>query len=69
MGGKCGGARQATDDNIIRLMRLMCFVTKAIATSSSGATGYANASQCYIIRTIPLLFSISTDNNQFNSQS
>ena len=26
---KCGGAREATDDNIIRRMRFACWITKA----------------------------------------
>jgi hypothetical protein len=31
---KCGGTRQATDDNIIRRMRFACWVTKATDTHS-----------------------------------
>ena len=31
---KCGGAREATDDNVIRRMRFACWITKAEDTHS-----------------------------------
>jgi hypothetical protein len=56
-------AGQATDDNIIRRMSIACWITKATGTRSeyvvltffNGSSGYANAPECYVIRTLPLL--------------
>jgi hypothetical protein len=55
-------AEQATDDNIIRRMRIACWITKATDTHSQyvilllhGNNGYANAPQCYVTRALPLL--------------
>jgi hypothetical protein len=51
--GKCG-ARQATDENIIRRMRFACWITKATDTHSICNTAfhanscYANAPQGYV---------------------
>jgi hypothetical protein len=60
---KYARAVQATDDNIIRRMRFECLVTKATNTHSEYvyvfifhcSNGYAEASQCYVIRTLPVL--------------
>jgi hypothetical protein len=60
---KYGTARQATDDNIIQRMRFTCWITKATDTHSEyviliafhGNNCYANAPQCYIIRTLLVL--------------
>jgi hypothetical protein len=56
---KCGGTRQATDDNIIRRMRCACWITKATNTHSVlllyGKNGYANALQYNVMRTLPTL--------------
>jgi hypothetical protein len=60
MWGKNGRARQATDDNIIRRMRFACWITKATDAHLllfHGNNGYTNAPQCYVIRTLPVLFS------------
>ena len=56
MGEKCGRARQATDDNIIRRIRIACWITKAtnthseyvILTAFHGKYIFANALQCYV---------------------
>jgi len=55
-------ARRATGDNIIRRMRFKCCITKAINVHSEyvilffhGQSGYANAPQCYIYNTLPVL--------------
>jgi hypothetical protein len=59
---KYGTARQAKDDNIIRRMRFACWITKATDTHSEcvtlfyGYSGYANASQRYVVCTMPVLF-------------
>ena len=56
--GKCGRARQAIDDSIIRRMRSSCGINKAtdtyseFAVLSHGKNGYANAPVCYVIRTL-----------------
>jgi len=49
-------ARQATHDNIIRRMRIACWMAKAADTHSEflillfhGSNGYANAAQCCMI--------------------
>jgi hypothetical protein len=65
---KYGTARQATDDNILRRIRIACWITKATDTHSEyvihiafhGNNGYANAPQCYVIRTLPVLLFITT---------
>jgi hypothetical protein len=51
---KHGTAGQETDDNIIRRMRVACWITKATKTHSElllfhGKNGYANAPQCYVM--------------------
>jgi hypothetical protein len=55
-------ARQATDVNITRRMRLACWLTKATDTHSEYVillfydnNGYANAPQCYVMRTLRIL--------------
>jgi hypothetical protein len=61
---KYGKARQATDDNIIRRMRIACWITKATVTQSEyviflffhGNNGYENALQYYVIDTLSFLF-------------
>jgi hypothetical protein len=60
---KYGRAGQATDDNIIRRMLFACWITKATDTHSEyeillfdGNKCYANAPECYVIRTLPVLF-------------
>ena len=52
---KCGTARQATDENIIRRMRFACRITKATDTYSwyvillfHGNSGYVNAPHYYV---------------------
>jgi hypothetical protein len=59
---KCCRARHTTDSNIIRRMRIARWITKATDTYSeyvillfSGSSCYANAPQCYVIRTLPVL--------------
>ena len=56
---KYGTARRATDGNIIQRMRFACWITKATDTHSEyvilhfhGNSIYANAPQCYVIRTL-----------------
>ena len=57
-----GRPRQATDDNIIRHMRFACWISKDTDTHSQYLrlfyynSGNANAPQCYVILTLPLLF-------------
>jgi hypothetical protein len=55
-------SRQATDDRIIRRMRLACWVTKATNTYSQcilllfhGNSGCTNAPQYYVLRMLPVL--------------
>ena len=53
---QCGTAGQATDDDI-RCTRIARWIPKAANTLSEyGNNGYSNASQCYVIRTWPILF-------------
>jgi hypothetical protein len=58
-------AKQATNDNIIRPMRVAYRVTKTHTHSEyvillfHGNNGYANAPQCCVIRTLPLVLYIS----------
>jgi hypothetical protein len=58
------GDRQATDDRIIRLMRVACWITTATNTNSAyvpffqGKKGYAKAPLCYVVRMTPLLSSM-----------
>ena len=55
---------QTTDFNIKRRMRIACWITKATDTHSEyvilivfhSNIGYANAPQCYIIPTFPVLY-------------
>jgi hypothetical protein len=56
---KYGEAGQATDNNTIRHMRIACCIPKATNTHSQyvillfhGNNGYANAPQCYVIRSL-----------------
>jgi hypothetical protein len=59
-------ARQVTDDKIIRRMRFACLITKATDTLRicntyslfHGSSGYTNAHQYYVIRTLPDLFNV-----------
>jgi len=56
--------RQATDDYIIRRVRIACWITKATSAHSEyvllflfhGNNGYANVTQYYIIRTLPFVY-------------
>jgi hypothetical protein len=73
-----GGARQATDDNIIRRMRFACWINKSTDTHTEyaillfhGNNGYANATQCYIIRkrTLPVLCELLWENTLFYTVS
>jgi hypothetical protein len=59
-------AKQATDDNKIRRMRFAFWITTDTDTHSEyarlrflfhGNNGYGNALQCYVIHTLPVLFS------------
>jgi hypothetical protein len=50
-------------DNIIWRMRFACWITEATDTHSEyvillffGSNGYANAPECYVLRTLPALF-------------
>ena len=57
-------AWQATDDNIIRRMRVTCRISKARIHAHilqhlllfHGNSSYANALQCYVIRSLPVSF-------------
>ena len=59
---KRGGAREATEDNIIRRMPFACWITKVIDTHSTCGILFAfprqqwlhSASQCYVIRALPV---------------
>jgi hypothetical protein len=45
---KCSGAGQATDDNILKRMRIACWITKATNTPSEYVTLIASPRQkCY----------------------
>ena len=55
---------RAIDDNIKRRMGFVCCITKATSPNSECVIplfhsnhSYANAPQCYVIRTLPVLFS------------
>ena len=60
---KYGTAGQATDYEIIRHMRIACWITKAtdthlkyvILTTFHGKNGCTNAPQCYVTVTLPVL--------------
>jgi hypothetical protein len=62
--------RQATDDNIIRCMHTACLIINTkIQTLAQNIkyvflshcnTGYANAPQCYVKRTSPVLLNIKS---------
>ena len=61
---KYGTARQATDDNIIRRMRIACWIKKGYEHTirtcntycfSTAKNSCTNASHCYVIRTLPVL--------------
>jgi hypothetical protein len=67
---KCCRARQATSDNIIKRMRFRHLTTKAthmhweyiiLLFHSNGS--FKNAPQCYVIRTLPVLFSLVAIND------
>ena len=65
---KIGRTRQATD-NTIRHIRIACSITKVRKTPSEyvtliGNIGYANAPQCYVILTLPVLLEIRIDRIQ-----
>jgi hypothetical protein len=60
-------ARQATDDSTIRCMNFACWITQATDTHTHsiqyllpfhGNSGYANASQCYVMRALHVLLRI-----------
>ena len=66
---KYGTATQATDDNIIRRMRVACWITKATGTHSEYEilffhrnNGYANALECYFYTYIACLLFCSLFN-------
>jgi len=55
---------EATDDSIIRRMHIACYVTEATEIHSEhvtlnclfhGNSGYADAPDCYVVRTLPVL--------------
>jgi hypothetical protein len=61
---KCCRVGGAINDNVTRRMRFVCCITKVTTTNSEYVTplfhsnnSYANAPQCYVIRTLPVLFS------------
>jgi hypothetical protein len=66
---KYGTARQLTDDNIIRRIRKIRFAfrkTKATTKTHTltvflynGISGYANAPNCYVIHTLPVLLMLN----------
>jgi hypothetical protein len=64
---KYGTAGQTTDDNIIWRMRTACWITKTTDTHSEYTiltvfhinNSYTNRYHCYIIRTLPVLFSFT----------
>jgi hypothetical protein len=65
---KYGKPREATDGNIIRRVRILCWITKATDTHtqnmqylllSHGKSGYANAPQCYVTRSLPVLLNVN----------
>jgi hypothetical protein len=52
---KYGRRKQATDDNITRLMRFLSWITNMkYLLLFHGNNCYANASHCYVIRTLPV---------------
>ena len=65
--GKYCTARQATDDNIIWRLRFTCCITKATDTHTEcvilllfhSNKGYAEVSDCYVVRLLPVLFNIN----------
>jgi hypothetical protein len=65
---KYGRARQATDGNVTRRMRIAFCITKANNTFRicnthcfNSNNGYANAPHFYVIRTPPVLFNNKVD--------
>ena len=71
---KCGWAREAADNDTIRRMRFECWVIKVAYVRSVCVVLNAfprekdctNASQCYVMRTLHVLFLPPTD--QFNTR-
>jgi hypothetical protein len=63
---KYGRARQATDDNIIWHIHFVCWVTKATDTRNMKYLlllhGSANACQCYLMCTLPVLYGFKYSN-------
>jgi hypothetical protein len=54
---KYGRTLQPTDDNIIWRMCIACWIPKATDQHSEYVTVvYAKASQCYVMRTLPVFF-------------
>jgi hypothetical protein len=62
--GKCWTAGQSAYGNIMQRMRLACWTTKVTDTYAEyvtlivffhGSNGYANASECYVMRALPFL--------------
>jgi len=47
--------RQATDENMVRHMRINCWITKATGKRFHGNNDDANAPPCHIIYTFPVL--------------
>jgi hypothetical protein len=63
------GRANKTTDNIIRRMRIACWITKATHTHSEyvtllfhGNIGYTNAAHCYIYAYIASLFNLEMVN-------
>ena len=71
----CVTARQATDGNTIRRMRFACWIIKAtdthweyvILTAFPRENHYTNASQYYVIRTLPVFFQLPLGIRQSNA--
>jgi len=64
---KYGRVRQATDDNITQNMHFACWIDKATDTQLllfHCYIGSTNAPQCYVIRTLPVLFRYLCDCTQ-----
>jgi hypothetical protein len=60
-------SRQITDNNKIRRMHFASWITKASDTLRNAILyafpwqhGYVNASQCYVTRTLPVLFTFTS---------
>jgi hypothetical protein len=62
MWGKCGWARQTTDENVMQRMLISCWKPKATDMHSeyiilfAVAQQHRNAPQLYVVRTLPVLY-------------